>query len=75
MPEISPTRRKLGIALMVMGVVPWLGLSAYLVITKHATPLFMVAYLLTWAVFFIGKTLTKTPEPRFDPADGPPPKD
>ena len=68
-------RRTLGISMIVAGLIPWIALTVYIVQIKHPSMPVLVAYVLSWVVFFVGKTILKTPEPRFDPADGPPAKD
>lgn len=62
-------RRRLGLALIVAGLVPWIGLTFYIVQVRQPSALVIVAYLLCWATFFVGKTLIKTREPRVDTSD------
>lgn len=53
-------RRKLGIGLAVGGIVPMVVLMCYIVIIKTPSLLVIGATLLSWGVFFIGKTMLKS---------------
>jgi hypothetical protein len=53
-------RRNLGLALVVLGLVPMLALMAHIVIDRHPSGLVIVGTIACWLVFFAGKTILKT---------------
>lgn len=62
MPPSSATtqhRKRIGIALMAGGIVPWVALMAYIVAIRHPSPWLIAITIACWATFFIGKTLIR----------------
>lgn len=52
-------RKQLGIALMILGVVPWLFLMGFIVYKQTPSSMVIGLTIFCWLIFFIGKTLFK----------------
>lgn len=57
---LEANRKKIGITLMLLGVIPWLALMLYIVQVRIPSGPVIAATVACWAIFFLGKTLTKS---------------
>ena len=57
-------KRKLGMMLLLGGLVPLIAMMVYIVYTETNSPYIIALTIVCWVVFFAGKTMLKTKDPK-----------